>query len=122
MKKQRIRREGWLVPAAVWWMTVAFLLFTVVYPLIVLVINSFLKDGHVSLANYLRIFSDVSIRMSDRPRKGLAAMAEGVEECCAGGMFIRNVKHLVLDRVRIEGTAGPAYDLDQIDRIEEGHS
>ena len=64
MKKQRIRREGWLVPAAVWWMTVAFLLFTVVYPLIVLVINSFLKDGHVSLANYLRIFSDVSIRNS----------------------------------------------------------
>jgi polygalacturonase len=68
------------------------------------------------------VFRNVSIRMSDRPQKGLAAMAEGVEESCAGGMFIRNVHRLVLDHVQIEGTIGPACDLDQIDRIEEGHS
>ena len=68
------------------------------------------------------VFRNVSIRMSDRPQKGLAAMAEGVEESCAGGMFIRNVHRLVLDHVQIEGTTGPACDLDQIDRIEEGHS
>lgn len=68
------------------------------------------------------VFRNVSIRMSDKPKKGLAAMAEGVEETCAGGMFIRNVRHLVLDHVQIEGTVGPACDLDQIDRIEEDHS
>ena len=64
MKQSRRRRDGWIVPAAVWWGTVLFLLFTVVYPLLVLIGNSFRSGGVVSIANYTRVFHDPSIRSS----------------------------------------------------------
>ena len=64
------------------------------------------------------VFRDVTIRMSGNPVRGLPAMAEGVEERCAGGMFIRNAEHLILENVKVEGTAGKAFDFDEIGRID----
>ena len=65
------------------------------------------------------IFRNTCIRMSEDPQKGIPAMAEGVEESSAGGIFIRNVQHLVLSRVTTEGVCGQIYDLDGIDQTDE---
>ena len=64
MKHGKIKQGGWIVPAAVWWITVVFLLFTVVYPFFTLIANSFQSGGRFSMANYTRVFSDRSIRSS----------------------------------------------------------
>ena len=57
--------KGWMFPAAIWWIVVLFLLFVVVYPLIELILSSFrTEDGAWTLANYVRLFSDRSIRNS----------------------------------------------------------
>ena len=61
-KRSKISRGGWIIPAAVWWITVAFLLFTVVYPMLVLIVSSFRSGGSFSLSNYTRVFSDRSIQ------------------------------------------------------------
>ncbi|MBE5996884.1 MAG: iron ABC transporter permease [Lachnospiraceae bacterium] len=63
-KRSSITRGGWIIPAAVWWITVAFLLFTVVYPMLVLIVSSFRSGGAFSLSNYTRIFGDRSIQSS----------------------------------------------------------
>ena len=65
------------------------------------------------------VFDRVRIHMAQEPKKGIAAMAEGVEECCGGGIFARNIRHLKLIDVKVEGTRGEAYDLDGIDHLEE---
>ncbi len=62
-KQKRAYRE-FPFPAAVWYLTVAFLLFTVVWPLLMLVWNSFRAGGGISLSNYARVFSDPSIGKS----------------------------------------------------------
>ena len=52
------------MPAAVWWLVVLFLLFAVVYPMAVLIGNSFLSGSKVTLAHYARVFTDSSILQS----------------------------------------------------------
>ncbi|MBQ6470034.1 MAG: iron ABC transporter permease [Lachnospiraceae bacterium] len=64
MKQKSISRGGWIIPAAVWWITAAFLLFTVVYPMLVLIVSSFRSGGTFSLQNYTRVFGDRSIQNS----------------------------------------------------------
>ena len=64
-KQKTAQSKGWIAPATIWWVIVAFLLFVVVYPLFRLIINSFrTEDGVWTLSNYARIFSDRSIRNS----------------------------------------------------------
>lgn len=55
---------GWIASSAIWWLTAAFLAFTVLYPSAVLIINSFRADGKFSLSNYIRVFSDSGILTS----------------------------------------------------------
>ncbi len=52
------------MPAAIWWLVVLFLLFAVVYPMAVLIGNSFLSGNKVTLSHYARVFSDPGIRVS----------------------------------------------------------
>ncbi|MEA5004567.1 MAG: iron ABC transporter permease [Christensenella sp.] len=54
-------KKGWIGPAAIWWVIVLFLIFVVVYPIAVLILNSFQAGESFSLANYARIFQDKSI-------------------------------------------------------------
>jgi iron(III) transport system permease protein len=58
------KKRGWLVPAFIWWATVAVLIIVVVFPSLALIINSFKADGTFSLANYKAVFSDPQIRQS----------------------------------------------------------
>ena len=53
--------SGSTAPMLIWWGTVAVLAFSVVYPSIMLIINSFRVDGSFGLSNYLAIFQDKSI-------------------------------------------------------------
>ena len=64
-------------------------------------------------------FRNVKIRMAQNPRKGTAAMAEGVPATRGEGMYIRNVEHLVMDHVSVSGAAGPELDMDGIGKIDE---
>ncbi len=57
-------KKGWIMPAAIWWLVVLFLLFAVVYPMAVLIGNSFLSGNKVTLSHYARVFSDPGIRVS----------------------------------------------------------
>ena len=53
--------KGWMLPAAAWWLVVAFLAFTVVYPMAVLIGNSFLSGNKLTIAHYARVFKDPAI-------------------------------------------------------------
>ncbi len=64
MNVRKNKNAGIPVPAIVWWVTVAFLLAAVVYPMTVLIANSFRAQGTASFDNYRRLFSDPSIRQS----------------------------------------------------------
>lgn len=51
-----------MIPAAVWWITVAMLLFAVVYPCYKLLINAFRQpDGSLGLSNFITVFTDEGI-------------------------------------------------------------
>ena len=57
-----LRRKGaWALPTAIWWVTVLFLAFVVVYPSATLVINSFQTENGYGLSNYAVLFSDKGI-------------------------------------------------------------
>ncbi|WP_372813589.1 ABC transporter permease [Paenibacillus sp.] len=51
-------------PRLIWWGTFALLGFTVFYPCLVLVINSFKADGNITFANYVTLFRDPAILTS----------------------------------------------------------
>lgn len=51
-------------PHFVWWGTIALLGFTVFYPSIVLVLNSFKADGGFTVSNYIKLFQDPMIYTS----------------------------------------------------------
>lgn len=52
------------IPAIIWWVTVTVLAMTVLYPLAVLVINSFKTENGYGMSNYLAVFADKSIANS----------------------------------------------------------
>lgn len=56
--------RGSLAPTAIWWIVVAFLALTVIYPSIRLIINSLKVDGGYGLGNYATVFSDPGILKS----------------------------------------------------------
>lgn len=63
-KKDNSSRRGSVAPAAIWWIVVAFLALSVIYPSIRLIINSFRVDDGYGISNYITVFSDPSILQS----------------------------------------------------------
>jgi hypothetical protein len=43
-------------------------------------------------------------------------MSDGVEECSKRGLFAKNIAHLVLENVKIEGQVGEAVEVHDVDR------
>ena len=65
MDDKRLKiKNTWIVPAAIWWVIAAFLLFAVAYPILTLFINSFTSGGSFSLENYKKVFESASILTS----------------------------------------------------------
>lgn len=53
-----------IAPAVIWWVVVAFLALSVIYPSIRLIINSLKVDDGYGIGNYITVFSDASILQS----------------------------------------------------------
>ncbi len=64
------------------------------------------------------VLRNISVSYSDNPKSGVPAMSEGVEPSSRRGLFARNVAKLRLENVRIEGQAGEALELKNVDEIE----
>lgn len=63
-KKDSPSTKGSIAPTVIWWIVVAFLALTVIYPSIRLIINSLKVDGGYGLDNYATVFSDPGILKS----------------------------------------------------------
>lgn len=63
-KKDTSLARGSIAPTVIWWIVVAFLALTVIYPSIRLIINSLKVDGGYGLDNYVTVFSDPGILKS----------------------------------------------------------
>lgn len=63
-KKSSSTAKGSIAPTVIWWIVVAFLTLTVIYPSIRLIINSLKVDGGYGLSNYATVFSDPGILKS----------------------------------------------------------
>ena len=62
--KNSSNTRGSVAPTVIWWVVVAFLALTVIYPSIRLIINSLKVDGGFGLGNYAKVFSDPGILKS----------------------------------------------------------
>lgn len=63
-RKKDSSTRGSIAPTVIWWIVVAFLTLTVIYPSIRLIINSLRVDGGYGLDNYATVFSDPGILKS----------------------------------------------------------
>ena len=62
---------------------------------------------------------DITVDFAKDPRAGVPAMSSGVEPCVKKGIYARNVQHLVLKNVRIEGQEGDALTAEGVDELED---
>lgn len=64
------------------------------------------------------VMKNVSVTYADNPKKDVPAMSAGVEACSRRGLFANNVEKLVLDNVRIKGQDGEAFELHNVEKVE----
>ena len=60
---ERVRPADW-IPTLLWWLTVAVLALVVIYPSVVLILNSFKTSSGYGLDNYIAVFQDKGIAQS----------------------------------------------------------
>jgi polygalacturonase len=59
--------------------------------------------------------SDISVSLAPETEAGYPEMADGLERMKQAGVFIRNVRGLILEHVEINGQTGPAFRLADIE-------
>ena len=64
------------------------------------------------------LMKDISVSYAENPKCDAPAMTEGVEKSSRRGMFVRNVKHLVMERVTVNGQDGEALETEGVDDLE----
>ncbi len=64
------------------------------------------------------ILKNIQFSYAENPKWDVPAMSEGVEKSSRRGMFVRNVKHLVLEHVGIDGQDGDPLEVDGVDHLE----
>lgn len=64
------------------------------------------------------IMEHIRVTYAENATAGVPAMLDGQGECRKMGIFVKNVSHLVLRDVVLEGQEGEAMILDGIDRLE----
>ncbi len=62
---------------------------------------------------------NISISYAEDAKCDVPAMSEGVEKSSKRGLFARNVARLTLDNVKIDGQVGEAYELINVDDLEQ---
>ena len=65
------------------------------------------------------IMEHIHVTYAADAEKGVPAMMDGIEPCARMGIFAKNIEQLTLRDVVIEGQAGEAYLLENIDRLEQ---
>lgn len=63
-------------------------------------------------------FSDVDITIAAESEAGYAEMADGIPLMQQAGFFARNIRGLSLNRVKINGQVGPAFDISSVEDVE----
>jgi polygalacturonase len=58
-------------------------------------------------------FSEISISISETADAGYPEMADDIPSMSQAGFFIRNARHVRLERVEVTGQVGEAFDLDE---------
>lgn len=64
------------------------------------------------------IMEHIHVTYAEDARCDVPAMMDGLEPCSRMGVFANNIESLTLHDVTVEGQAGEAYLLDNIDRLE----
>ncbi len=61
---------------------------------------------------------NISVSYAENPKCDVPAMSEGVEKSSRRGMFVRNVRHLVMEHVSVSGQDGEALETEGVDDVE----
>lgn len=86
------------------------------------------KDCHVAAAYMYGlpeqkieeiVFENVSISYAEDPVMDVPAMMDDLLPCCKKGMYANNIKHLVLRSCTITGQDGEAFELYNIDNLDQ---
>ncbi len=89
--------------------------------------NIVCKDCHVAGAYFYGLpekkiesiaMENIYIAYAMNAVKGTAAMMSGCEPSCKQGIFVRQVEHLTLKNVTLEGNEGKAFDIEDVDVVE----
>ncbi len=62
-------------------------------------------------------FENIYISMAENAIPGIPAMLVGAEEVCRKGFFLCNTKDITFNNVKVEGVEGPAFELENSERI-----
>jgi polygalacturonase len=65
------------------------------------------------------VMDGVHVTFADQAKKDQPAMMDGCEPCSKRGIFARNIKNLILHDVSVKGQEGPAFEFDNIDKLEK---
>jgi len=60
---------------------------------------------------------NVDICFAENPKKDVPAMSSGVEACSLKGIFVNNVKRMILKNVNISGQVGEAVIIGDVDEV-----
>ena len=62
---------------------------------------------------------NIEIDFAENPTPEYPAMMAEVEPCTNRGVFINNVKELTLKNVKVHGTAGEPFEIENVDCVEK---
>jgi polygalacturonase len=65
------------------------------------------------------VMDGVHINFAEDAKTDLPAMMDGCEPCSRRGIFAHNITNLILHDVSVKGQDGPAFDFDNIDKLEK---
>lgn len=65
------------------------------------------------------IMENIEIDFAENPTPEYPAMMAEVEPCTNRGVFINNVKELTLKNVKVHGTAGEPFEIENVDCVEK---
>ncbi|MCR5742561.1 MAG: glycoside hydrolase family 28 protein [Lachnospiraceae bacterium] len=60
---------------------------------------------------------NIDISFSDNPKRDVPAMSSGVEACSLKGIYVNNVKRMILKNVKISGQSGEPVILGSVDEV-----
>ncbi|MGN0387053.1 MAG: glycoside hydrolase family 28 protein [Lachnospiraceae bacterium] len=63
------------------------------------------------------VMKNISVSYAENAKCDVPAMSVGVEPCSKKGVFVRNVKKVVMEHVEITGNEGETFTIEEVDEI-----